>query len=70
MNAPRPVLVRPRPGSSTGKSVSSAKIRIELMTCRCSKRQSGSSHQQARPTQSQNVERSSAKQTWVWHQRA
>ena len=47
-----PVLVRPRPGSSTGKRVSSAKIRVELMTCRRKRRHSGSSHQQARPTQS------------------
>ena len=38
--------------------VSSAKIRVELMTCRRNRRHSGSSHQQARPTQSHRVERS------------
>jgi hypothetical protein len=32
--------------------VSSAKIRVEAMTCRRKRRHSGSSHQQARPTQS------------------
>ena len=43
---------RPRPGSSTGKGVSSAKMWVEPRTCRCSRRHRGSSHQHARPTQS------------------
>ena len=50
--------------------VSSAKIRVEAITCRRSSRHSGSSHQHARPTQSHRVERSSAipcrAKIWAW----
>jgi hypothetical protein len=51
-------LVRPRPGSSTGTGVSSAKILGEDRIVPSSSSASGRSHQQARPTQFAKVERS------------
>jgi hypothetical protein len=52
-------LVRPRPGSSTGNVVSSANSFGDDSAVLTSRSYSGVSHQQARPTQLLNVERSS-----------
>jgi hypothetical protein len=55
-----PFLVRPRPGSSTGTTVSSAKIRAEASTICFSRAATGASSAAAVPTQEASVERSIA----------
>jgi hypothetical protein len=54
----RPVLVRPRPGSSTVNRVLSARSRGRRRIEPRNSSASGRNHQQARPTQLANVERS------------
>src|SRR5262249_56416632 len=56
----RPVLVRPRPGSSTGTGVSSANRWSDAKTFAHSLSYSASSHQHAPPTHPASVERSSS----------
>ena len=53
-----PVFVRPRPGSSTGAVVSSAKSLAELLSIAKSRSCTGLKRKAARPTQSAKVERS------------
>jgi hypothetical protein len=53
-----PGLGTPRPGSSTGRVVSSANTLVEPSTVLTTRSYNGVSHQQARPTQLPSVERS------------